>query len=105
MFNLLDVQDAAKLEEPFLREEVLAALSDLKKDKAPRLDGFVTAFWQFSWDFVKEKVMAFFNCFHVQGRFVRNLNVTFLLLVPKKEGTKILMILGLLIWWVVFISY
>lgn len=55
MFNLLDVQDAAKLEEPFLREEVLAALSDLKKDKAPRLDGFLTAFWQFSWDFVKEK--------------------------------------------------
>ncbi|RVX20260.1 hypothetical protein CK203_004913 [Vitis vinifera] len=42
MFNLLDVQDAAKLEEPFLREEVLAALSDLKKDKAPRLKKVVT---------------------------------------------------------------
>ena len=38
----------AKLEDPFTMEEVFTALSDLNGDKAPGLDGFSIAFWQFN---------------------------------------------------------
>ena len=38
-----------------------------------------------SWDFVKEEIMGFVNGFYEQkNRFVRSLNSTFLVLIPKK---------------------
>ena len=38
-----------------------------------------------SWDFVKEEIMGFVNEFYEQkNRFVRSLNSTFLVLIPKK---------------------
>ena len=45
-FVALNRQDAAKLEEPFTKEEVFNALSALNGDKTPGLDGFSMAFWQ-----------------------------------------------------------
>ena len=33
---------------------------------------------------IKEGVMGFFKNFHERGRFVKSLNVTFLVLLPKK---------------------
>ena len=43
-FSRLDDLAASKLEEPFTEEEVLAALLNLKGDKALRPDGFTVAF-------------------------------------------------------------
>ena len=77
---------AAKLEDLFNVEEVFTALSNLNRDKALGSDGFSIAFWQFSWDFVKEKIMGFFKEFHENNMFVRRLNSTFLVLVPKNEN-------------------
>ena len=37
------------------------------------------------WDFVKNEVLEFFKEFHEQGRFVKQLNATFLVLIPKKQ--------------------
>ena len=37
---------------------------------------------------MKVQVMGFFKEFHEQGRFVRSLNFTFLILIPKKVGTE-----------------
>ena len=82
-FNLIGAVQSAKLEEMFTEEEVLAAVSGLNVDKAPGPDGFPIAFWSFSWDFVKEEVMGFFNDFFQNERFVKSLNATFLVLVPK----------------------
>ena len=82
-FNLIGAVQSAKLEEMFTEEEVLAAVSGLNIDKAPGPDGFPIAFWSFSWDFVKEEVMGFFNDFFQNERFVKSLNATFLVLVPK----------------------
>ena len=45
-------------------------------------------FWLFSWDLVKAKIMGFFKEFHERGRFVKSLNATFLVLVPKKGGAE-----------------
>ena len=80
-------RDAAnKLEVPFTVEEVYAVLSDLNGDKAPGPNGFPIAFWHFSWDFLKEEVMGFFKDFFEHNKFVRSLNSTFLVLIPKKEN-------------------
>ena len=67
----------------FTEEEILAAISGLNGDKAPGPDGFRLAFWSFSWDFVKDEVMGFFREFFEHNQFVKSLNATFLVLVPK----------------------
>ena len=64
------------------------ALSELNGDKALGPDGFSLAFWQFCWDFVKEKVMGFLKEFHEHDRFVRSLNSTFLVLISKKADAE-----------------
>ena len=81
--NLIGEDHCAKLEEMFTEEEILAAVSELNDDKAPGPDGFPLAFWSFSWDFVKEEVMGFFRKFFQNDQFVKSLNATFLVLVPK----------------------
>ncbi|RVW64196.1 hypothetical protein CK203_046361 [Vitis vinifera] len=83
-FNRIGDEEVARLEEVFSEEEVFSALSDLNGDKAPGPDGFLLNFWQFCWDFVKEEVMGFLKEFQEHGRFVRSLNSTFLVLIPKK---------------------
>ena len=87
-FMRLASSEAEGLEIPFSEEEVFAALSDLGKDKAPGPNGFTMAFWMFCWDVVKIEIMGFFREFHERGRFVKSLNATFLVLVPKKGGVE-----------------
>ena len=84
-FQSINEDDASKMENPFTVEEIFTMLSNLNGDKAPGPDGFM-AFWQFSWDIVKEDIMRLFKDFHDSGEFVKNLNATFLVLVPKKGG-------------------
>ena len=83
-FKSINENDASKMEDPFTVEEVFASLSNLNGDKAPGPDDFTMAFWQFSWVIVKEDIMRLFKEFHDSGEFVKNLNATFLVLVPKK---------------------
>ena len=88
IFERLEVRDVERLEKPFSEKEVFEALEDCCGEKAPRPDGFSMAFWQFAWDFVKEEVMNLFRQFHETGKFVRSLNATFLVLIPKKGGVE-----------------
>ncbi|RVW30293.1 Transposon TX1 uncharacterized 149 kDa protein [Vitis vinifera] len=87
-FDSIGDEEAARLEEIFSGDEVFLALSDLNRDKAPGPDGFSLAFWQFCWDFVKDEVLGFFKDFYERGKFVRSLNSTFLVLIPKKCGAE-----------------
>ena len=87
-FERLEAVDAANLEEPFSEQEVLEALKGFCGDKTPGPDGFTMTFWQSSWEFVKEEVMGFFRDFHNHGRFVKSLNATFIVLIPKKRGAE-----------------
>ena len=89
-FARLEAVERARLEEPFSELEVFEALKDFSGDKAPGPNGFSIAFWQSSWGFVKEEVMAFFREFHDQNCFVTSLNATFLLLILKKGGAEYL---------------
>ena len=88
IFERLEVGDVERLEKPFSKEGVFEALADCCREKALGSDGFSMAFWQFAWDFVKEEVMNLFRQFHETERFVRSLNATFLVLIPKKGGVE-----------------
>ena len=85
-FDEIGLENATKLEKDFSEEEIWTAISGLNGDKAPGPDGFPLAFWSFSWDFVKTEVLGFFKEFHEQGQFVRSINATFLVLIPKKQN-------------------
>ncbi|RVW39723.1 LINE-1 reverse transcriptase-like [Vitis vinifera] len=87
-FERLEEREVERLEQPFSEEEVFEALKGCCGEKAPRPDGFSMAFWQFAWDFVKVEVLNLFRQFHETGRFVRSMNATFLVLIPKKGGAE-----------------
>ena len=84
ILNQISQQEADTLELPFMEKEVHLALMDMNGDKAPSPDGFMVAFWQFCWEFVKEEVLEMFKEFHEQNAFLKSLNNTFLVLLPKK---------------------
>ena len=84
-FSRLTKSESTRMEVQF-SEEVSVALKDLNVDKAPSPDGFTAAFWQSAWLVVKEDIMKFFKDFFEIGKFVRSLNTTFLVMVPKKGG-------------------
>ncbi|RVW59937.1 LINE-1 reverse transcriptase-like [Vitis vinifera] len=86
--NQISQQEADTLELPFTEEEVHLALMGLNGDKAPGPDGFTGAFWQFCWEFVKEEILEMFKEFHEQKAFLKSLNTTFLVLIPKKGGAE-----------------
>ena len=61
---------------------------EMNGDKAPGLDGFTVAFWQNSWDFTKEEILDMFKEFHEHNSFLKSLNSTFMVLIPKKSGAE-----------------
>ena len=84
VFSRIDDSEASILEVPFSEEQVRTTLFDLNGDKAPGPDGFTTVFWQENWDVVKVDIMKLFKEFHDKGSFVKSLNSTFIVLIPKK---------------------
>ena len=76
------------LEFSFTEDEVQAALVDMNGDKAPSPDGFTLFFWQSCWDFVNEEILEMFKEFYDQNIFLKSLNNTFLVLLPKKGGAE-----------------
>ena len=84
VFSRIDDSEASILEVPFSEEQVRTTLFDLNGDKAPSPNGFTTVFWQENWDVVKVEIMKLFKEFHDKGSFVKSLNSTFIVLIPKK---------------------
>jgi hypothetical protein len=53
----------------FSEEEVLDAIKEMPKEKAPKPDGFITAFYQTCWNIIKEDILAAFKAFYnLDGR-------------------------------------
>ncbi|RVW53855.1 LINE-1 reverse transcriptase-like [Vitis vinifera] len=87
-FKCLSSNEAESLEVQFTEEEIYAALMGMNGDKAPGPDGFTIAFWQSSWELVKEEIMELFREFYNQCSFANSLNSTFIVLIPKKGGAE-----------------
>ncbi|RVX11718.1 Transposon TX1 uncharacterized 149 kDa protein [Vitis vinifera] len=84
----ISLSEADALELPFSEAEIYAALMGMNGDKALGLDGFTVAFWQNCWEIVKEDVLDMFKEFYDQNSFIKSLNHTFLVLIPKKGGAE-----------------
>ena len=87
-FDHINQQEAENLEVPFTEAEIHTTLMEMNRDKAPSPDGFTVAFWQNAWDFTKEEIMDMFKEFHEHSSFLKSLNNTFLVLIPKKSGAE-----------------
>jgi hypothetical protein len=85
-FTSLEVKEATHLERPFSEEEVVLALNQISGEKAPSPDGFTLAFFHHCWDVVKKEVLDSLQDFYVNEAFERSLNLTFVVLIPKKVG-------------------
>ena len=67
-------------------EEIHQALFSLPGDKAPGLDGFPTFFFQVFWNVVKKDVAKVVQDFFGARNLLKELNATFLVLIPKILG-------------------
>jgi hypothetical protein len=82
---VLNADEASNLEEPFEEREVIKGMD---RDKALGPGWFSLAFFQDCWEVVKADFMEVFADFHAQAKFVKNINSTFISLIPKIHGAK-----------------
>ncbi|GKV27064.1 hypothetical protein SLEP1_g36275 [Rubroshorea leprosula] len=85
-FNRLSPNSAAMLVDNFTEEEVKKVVWDCGVTKAPGLDGFNFRFIREMWEVLKEDIMGIIQEFHENGKLVRGLNESFIVLIPKKEN-------------------
>ena len=67
-------------------EEIHKALFSLLRNKAPGLDDFPTFFFQVYWEVVKNDVSKEVQEFFGARNLLKELNATFLVLIPKVPG-------------------
>ncbi|KAK2642951.1 hypothetical protein Ddye_024714 [Dipteronia dyeriana] len=82
-FNKISEEDRDWLEERFSPEEVVKALDSCDGNKAPGPDGFNLGFVKANWDVIEGDFMSFLEEFYRDGSVVKDLNKTFIALIPK----------------------
>jgi mannosylglycoprotein endo-beta-mannosidase len=70
----------------FTEKEVLEAIFQMEKNKAPGPDGFLAEFYQKIWEVIKEDLMAMFFAFQRNELPFFHLNFGTIILLPKKEN-------------------
>lgn len=71
------------LEREFEEGELALALEECGRDKAPGQDGFNFTFIKAAWGFLKKDFADMLSKFHRSGKINREINATFLSLIPK----------------------
>jgi hypothetical protein len=69
----------------FTEKEVFEAIMQMKKNKAPELDGFPVEFCQSFWQIIKIDLMRLFEAFQHGDLLLFHLNYGIIVLLPKKE--------------------
>ena len=83
-FSMIFEEDVAWLDRQFEEEEVYGVIQCCNSDKSLGLDGFLMAFFEGCWDFLKLEIMEVLANFHSQDVFEKSLNATFIALISKK---------------------
>lgn len=68
------------------RDEIELVVAQANPDKAPGPDGFSADFFHKCWDMVKDDVMEAVQHFFKSGKFLREVNHTFITLVPQSDN-------------------
>lgn len=87
-FEVLDSHSKEILEALFTEGEIENCLRECNADKSQGLDGFNFKFFHTFWPLLKEDILDLFNDFHKSKCFVKSLNSTSLVLIPKMVGAK-----------------
>jgi hypothetical protein len=81
MFNLED------LESPITDEEIKSVVFAMPKENAPRLDGFISAFYSKCWEIVKGDVIAvILQILQLRGDTLNLFNTANIVLPKKRAG-------------------
>jgi hypothetical protein len=83
-FDFIEEVEASWLVRLFEENEVLKVVKGMNSDKVPGLDGFTMAFFQLSWDMIKEDIMGCSMIFMLEASLKKIVNVTFIALILKK---------------------
>ncbi|XP_011625869.1 uncharacterized protein LOC105421170 [Amborella trichopoda] len=87
-FQTIPTPSIQWLEHPLSETEILAAINDLGKDKAPGPNGFPIASFKLCWDTFKTDFLSVFDEFFHRGIHHKAINATFSALVLKIEGVE-----------------
>nr|GEU62956.1 hypothetical protein [Tanacetum cinerariifolium] len=68
---------------PISNDEIKRAMFDIGDDKAPGPDGFTSVFFKKAWDTVGMYVCVAIREFFMNGKILKEINHTFLALIPK----------------------
>ncbi|KAK3189699.1 hypothetical protein Dsin_029260 [Dipteronia sinensis] len=82
-FKQLDQTERMMLEDEFSGEEVWLAVCSCDGNKAPGPDGLNLGFVRHNWAAIQEDFMKFIHEFHKDSSIVKELNKTFIALIPK----------------------
>ena len=74
------------LKEILSPQKIYRALISLPTNKAPRLDGFLSFIFQIYWEVVKGDVVKAVREFLGARNLLKELNATFMVLIPKILG-------------------
>ncbi|KAK2651457.1 hypothetical protein Ddye_011313 [Dipteronia dyeriana] len=79
----LSANEKASLEEPFSKEEMRVALASYDGNKTPGPNGFSLEFIKINWEQIRGDFMVFLDKFHRYPSIVKELNKSFIALIPK----------------------
>ena len=94
---IISPDDNAFLISLVLGEEIRSTTFDLAPDKSPGPDGFPPFFFQKYWTLVRNSVSRAVQAFFHSSKILREINHTFLALIPKIDNPRQPTILGLLV--------
>ncbi|KAK2642820.1 hypothetical protein Ddye_024583 [Dipteronia dyeriana] len=83
LLSQISAAERVRLEDQFSMEEVWEALCDCDGNKAPGLDGLNLNFVKSNYEVIKVDFMNFKGEFYMNGSAVKQINRTFIVLVPK----------------------
>ncbi|KAF7821771.1 reverse transcriptase [Senna tora] len=75
-----------KLNKSFTKEEFSLAFNQMRVDSAPGPDGLNVRFFKHFWAVVKEDVFSMLHAFFDRGFLLKNLNRTYIYLIPKTNA-------------------
>ncbi|KAL0455531.1 UNVERIFIED_CONTAM: hypothetical protein Slati_0892300 [Sesamum latifolium] len=83
---LLNEEDLAVLTKPVTAADVKMAFFEITEDKSPRPDGYSSGFFKAVWPIVGEEVTRAILDFFNNGKLLRQVNATLLVLIPKVQA-------------------
>ena len=85
-FRTLSVEEGGSLTKPFSVDEVKEAIWDCDSFKSPGPNGVNFGFIKDFWLDLKDDVMRFVSEFHRNGKLVKGVNSTFIILIPEVDN-------------------